>query len=73
MNIGLYELVIRWSEFTGCTTDDALFFLGLFMFIFIALLSLAMDVALDFSLILSKGVRKLFRFVRSKFRAKKEA
>lgn len=72
MNLGLFDSLVRWSELTGCSLDDSLLAMALILFIFIALLSFAFDIAADYGSVLYKCIRKLFRFVRCKFGAKKE-
>ena len=37
MDLGRFDWIIRWSELTGCSLDDALMFTGILWFVFIAL------------------------------------
>ena len=71
MNLGVFDWVVRWSELTGCSLDDALTYMGLFWFIFIALFSWAVNLAADLGRGLYKITKELFLYVRQLRREKK--
>lgn len=72
MNLGIFDLAIRWSKLTACTMDDALMFMAFALFIFYALLAWACGFAFDLGSILYEGAKELFRFIRRQLRRKKK-
>lgn len=72
MNLGIFDILVRWTELTGCSIDEALMFVAIIWFIFFALLAWAFGFAFDLGSVLYEGVKELFRFVRRQFRRKKK-
>lgn len=72
MNLGMYDLLVRWSELTSCSIDEALMFMAFSLFIFYALLGWAVGFTFDLGSILYEGVKDLFHFIRRQLRRKKD-
>lgn len=72
MNLGVFDALVRWSELTGCSLDEALAFMAFVWFIFFALLGWAVGFAFDYGMILYEGMRKLFRFIRRQLQRKQK-
>ena len=72
MNVGLFDAVVRWSESTGCSMDEALAFMAFVLFIFFALWAWAVSFVFDLGSILYEGAKKLFFFIYRQFRRKEK-
>lgn len=72
MNIGLYDVIVRWSEMTGCTMDEALAIVALVWFIFFVLLGWAFGFTFDLGLTLYDGMKKLLRFIIRRIRSREK-
>ena len=72
MDIGVFDWIVRWSELTGCSLDDALMFMGIFWFVFIALFSWAVGFAADFGRVLYQITKELFLLIRDRLRHKEK-
>ena len=72
MNSGIFDWIVRWSELTGCSLDDALMFMGILWFVFIALFSWAFGFAADLGRGLYQITKELFRFIRCRLRRKEK-
>lgn len=72
MDLGIFDWIIRWSELTGCSLDDALMFMGILWFVFIALFTWSIGIAADLGRGLYQITKELFLLVRDRLRAGKK-
>ena len=72
MNFGIFDWIVRWSELTGCSLDDALMFTGILWFIFIVLFSWAVNLAADLGRGLYQIMKELFLLIRDRLRREKK-
>lgn len=72
MNLGIFDSIVRWSELTACTMDEALMFMAFVWFIFFALLAWSFGFVFDVGSTLYEGVKVFFRFIRRRLRRREK-